>query len=183
MADLIYSAITSFDGYVADSQGKWDWSVPDQEVHAFVNDLERPIGTYLFGRRLYEVMAVWETIDDPAPEMRDFAELWRAAEKVVYSRTLRTVTTTRTRLERSFEPEAVRALKASSERPIAIGGPDLAASAIRAGLIDEWHFLLSPILVGSGKPALPDGVRVELELAEERRFGNGVVFLRYRTRA
>jgi dihydrofolate reductase len=183
MADLIYSAIASFDGYIADTEGKWDWSVPDEEVHAFVNDLERPIGTYLYGRRLYEVMSAWETLDDPEPEMRDFAELWRAAEKVVYSRTLRKVSTARTRLERSFEPEAVRALKASSERPIAIGGPDLAASAMRAGLIDEWHFFLSPILVGAGKPALPDGVRVELELVDERRFGNGVVFLRYRTRA
>ena len=183
MARLIYSTLSSLDHYVADSDGKWEFAVPDAEVHAFVNDLERPIGTYLYGRRVYEVMAVWETLEDPAPEMKDYAAIWRAAEKVVYSRTLRKVSTTRTTLERRFEPEAVRALKASSERDLGIGGPTLAAEAIRAGLVDEWQFLLSPALVGGGKPSLPDGIRIDLELTDSRTFSNGAVFLRYRTRA
>ena len=183
MARLIYSTLSSLDHYVADSDGKWEFAVPDAEVHAFVNDLERPIGTYLYGRRVYEVMAVWETLEDPAPEMRDYAELWRAAEKIVYSRTLRGVTTSRTRLERSFDAEAVRTLKESSERDLGIGGPTLAAEAIRAGLVDEWQFLLSPALVGGGKPSLPDGIRIDLELTDTRTFANGTVFLRYRTRA
>jgi dihydrofolate reductase len=183
VARLIYSTLSALDHYVADPDGKWEFAVPDAEVHAFVNDLERPIGTYLYGRRVYEVMAVWETLEDPAPAMTDYAAIWRAAEKVVYSRTLRKVSTTRTTLERRFEPEAVRALKASSERDLGIGGPTLAAEAIRAGLVDEWQFLLSPALVGGGKPSLPDGIRIDLELTDTRTFGNGAVFLRYRTRA
>jgi dihydrofolate reductase len=183
VARLIYSTLSSLDHYVADSDGKWEFAVPDAEVHAFVNDLERPIGTYLYGRRVYEVMAVWETLEDPAPAMKDYAAIWRATEKVVYSRTLRKVSTSRTTLERRFEPEAVRALKASSERDLGIGGPTLAAEAIRAGLVDEWQFLLSPALVGGGKPSLPDGIRIDLELTDTRTFGNGAVFLRYRTRA
>jgi dihydrofolate reductase len=183
MARLIYSTLSSLDHFVADRDGKWEFAEPDPEVHAFVNDMERPVGTYLYGRRVYEVMAVWETLEDPAPEMRDYADLWRAAEKIVYSRTLRGVTTSRTRLERSFDPEAVRALKESSERDLGIGGPTLAAEAIRAGLVDEWQFLLSPALVGGGKPSLPDGIRIDLELTDTRTFGNGCVFLRYRTRA
>ena len=183
MARLIYSTLSSLDHYVADSDGKWEFAVPDAEVHAFVNDLERPVGTYLYGRRVYEVMAVWETLEDQAPAMKDYAAIWRAAEKIVYSRTLRKVSTSRTTLERRFEPEAVRALKAASERDLGIGGPTLAAEAIRAGLVDEWQFLLSPALVGGGKPSLPDGIRIDLELTDSRTFGNGAVFLRYRTRA
>jgi dihydrofolate reductase len=180
MAKLIYAAIASLDGYVADEHGRWDWSMPDEEVHAFVNDLQRPAGTHLYGRRMYEVLVAWETIDDPAPVMRDYAQLWRAADKVVYSRTLESVASARTRIEREFDPEAVRALKAAADRDITIGGPELAAEALRAGLVDEIHLLLSPVVVGGGKPAFPDGPRVDLELAGERRFANGVVHLHYR---
>src|SRR6187200_2573682 len=180
MAQLIYSAIASLDGYVADERGTWDWSMPDEEVHAFVNDLMRPVGTHLYGRRMYEVLVAWETIDDPAPVMRDYAQLWRAADKVVYSRTLESVASARTRIEREFDPEAVRALKAAADRDITIGGPEVAAEALRAGLVDEIHLLLSPVVVGGGKPAFPDGLRVDLELAGERRFANGVVHLHYR---
>jgi dihydrofolate reductase len=182
MARLIYSTLSSLDHYVADADGKWGFAEPDPEVHAFVNAQEREVGTYLYGRRVYEVMAVWETIDDPAPEMREYAEIWRAADKIVYSRTLRNVTTSRTQLSPRFEPSAVRALKESSERDLGIGGPELAAEAIRAGLIDEWQFILSPAIVGGGKPSLPDGVRVDLSLVDVRRFANGAVFLRYVTR-
>jgi dihydrofolate reductase len=180
MGELIYSAIGSLDGYIADADGRFEWAAPDEEVHAFVNELERPVGTFLLGRRTYEVLVPWETIDDPAPAMRDFAQIWRAADKVVYSRTLETVSTARTRLERELDLEAVRRMKAEAERNLGIGGPELAAPAIRAGLVDELHLFLSPIVVGGGTAALPDGVRWELELVDERRFGNGVVFLRYR---
>jgi dihydrofolate reductase len=186
MAKLIYSAITSLDGYVADKDGNFDWSAPDEEVHAFVNDLERPIGTYLYGRRLYEVMVYWETahtlVDQPAVE-RDFAEIWQAADKIVYSKTLETVSSARTRIERDFDPEAVRQMKASADSDISVGGPDLAAQAIKAGLVDELHLFLSPIAVGGGKRSLPDNVQLKLELLNERRFGNGVVHLHYRTGA
>jgi dihydrofolate reductase len=186
MAKLIYSAITSLDGYVADKDGNFDWSAPDEEVHAFVNDLERPIGTYLYGRRLYEVMVYWETAhtlaDQPAVE-RDFAEIWQAADKIVYSKTLETVSSARTRIERDFDPEAVRQMKASADSDISVGGPDLAAQAIKAGLVDELHLFLSPIAVGGGKRSLPDNVQLKLELLDERRFGNGVVHLHYRTGA
>ncbi len=183
MANLIYSAIASLDGYVADEEGKFDWSVPDDEVHRFVNDLEREVGTYLYGRRLYEVMVAWETmlLSGEPPVVRDFAEIWRAADKVVYSRTLETVSSARTRIERDFDPGAVRRMKASAERDISVGGPELAGQAIRAEVVDECHLFLSPIVVGGGKQALPDDVRVELELLDERRFGNGVVHLHYRT--
>jgi dihydrofolate reductase len=181
MANLIYAAIASLDGYVADERGRWDWSMPDEEVHAFVNDLQRPAGTHLYGRRLYEVLVAWETIDDPTPVIRDYAQLWRAADKVVYSRTLERVASARTRIEREFDPDAVRALKAAADRDILIGGPELAAVALRAGLVDEIHLLLSPVVVGGGKPMLPDGLRVDLDLQAERRFGNGVVHLHYRT--
>jgi dihydrofolate reductase len=183
MAKLIYMAIASLDGYVADADGNFDWSMPDEEVHAFVNDVERPVGTHLYGRRLYELMVAWETMDtsaDQQPVMRDFAEIWRAAEKVVYSRTLEAASTARTRIERDFDPEAVRRMKASAQRDISIGGAELAAVALRAGLVDECHLLLSPIVVGGGKRALPDDVRLELELLDVRRFGNGVVHLHYR---
>jgi dihydrofolate reductase len=179
VAKLIYSAITSLDGYVADAEGKWDWSMPDEEVHSFVNDLERPIGTYLYGRRMYEVMAVWETMDDSSPVMNDYAAIWRAAEKVVYSTTLETASSARTRIERDFDPAAIRELKADAESDIGVGGPELAAAAIRAGLLDECHLFLSPVVVGGGKPALPDDVFLKLELLGERHFGNGVVYLHY----
>jgi dihydrofolate reductase len=180
MARLIYSAIASLDGYIEDASGKFDWAAPDEELHGFVNDLERPIGTYLYGRRMYETMVAWETMDDPHPIMRDYAEIWRASDKVVYSRTLDAVSSSRTRLEREFEPDAVRALKEAAESDISIGGPGLAAEALRAGLVDECHLFLHPIVVGAGKPALPDGVRIELELTAERRFASGVVYLAYR---
>jgi dihydrofolate reductase len=183
MAKLIYAAIASLDGYTADEQGNFDWSAPDEEVHAFVNDLERPVGTYLYGRRMYEVMVVWETMDTSAegPAMRDFAEIWRAADKVVYSRTLEAVSSARTEIERDFDPEAVRRLKASAERDIGVGGAELAAQAIAAGLVDEYQLFLTPFIVGGGKKALPDGVREKLELLDERRFGSGTVYLNYRT--
>jgi dihydrofolate reductase len=184
VAKLIYMTIASLDGYVADEGGKFDWAVPDEEVHAFVNDLARPIGTHLYGRRLYEVMVGWETmhtLPDQTPETLDFAAIWQAAEKVVYSRTLETGSTARTRIERDFDPDAVRQLKAETERDISIGGATLAAEAIRAGLVDELHVIVNPIVVGGGTPSLPDGVRWELELLDERRFANGVAYLRYRT--
>ncbi|HEY3190840.1 MAG TPA: dihydrofolate reductase family protein [Solirubrobacteraceae bacterium] len=182
-AKLIYAAITSLDGHVADEHGNFDWAAPDEEVHAFVNDLERPVGTYLYGRRLYEVMLAWETMDT-GPEqsrvMRDYTEIWQAADKIVYSRTLETVSSARTRIERDFDPDAVRQMKAAADRDISVGGPDLAAHAIRAGLVDECHLFLTPIVVGGGRRSLPDNVRVELELLDERRFRNGVVHLHYR---
>jgi dihydrofolate reductase len=182
VAKLIYTAIMSLDGYVADEDGNFDWAEPDEEVHAFVNDLERPIGTYLYGRRMYEVMVAWETITDELPFIRDYAEIWRAGDKIVYSRSLPMVSSARTRIERSFDSDAVRRLKAAADRDISVGGPNLAAQAIRAGLVDEIHLFLAPIVVGRGTRALPDDVRVELELLAERRFGNGVVHLAYRTR-
>jgi dihydrofolate reductase len=186
MAKLIYSALTSLDGYINDEDGNFDWAAPDEEVHRFVNDLGRPVGTYLLGRRMYETLAVWETIPtggDQSPAIGDFAGIWRAADKVVYSRTLDTVATARTRIERDFDPEAVRALKASADADLTVGGPSLAANAFRAGLVDECQLFLSPVVVGGGTPSLPDKVRVELELLDERRFGNGVVYLHYRTRS
>jgi dihydrofolate reductase len=185
LAKLIYTAIASLDGYVADEDGTFDWAVPDEEVHAFINDLERPVGTYLYGRRMYEVMAGWETMStgvDQPPVMRDFAQLWRAAGKIVYSTTLETVTTARTRIERVFDPAAVRQLKALAARDITVGGPDLAAHAFRAGLVDECHLIVAPIVVGGGTAALPSDVRLPLELLDERRFDNGMVFLRYRVK-
>jgi dihydrofolate reductase len=185
MAKLIYTGIMSLDGYTADEDGKFDWAVPDEEVHAFVNDLERPIGTYLYGRRMYEMMVAWEnphTFSDQRPVMLDFAEIWQAADKIVYSRTLETVSTARTRIERDFDAQAVRQLKAAAGRDIDVGGPELAAHPIRAGLVDEIHQFVNPVIVGGGKRFLPDGVRLHLELLDEHRFGNGVVYLRYHTR-
>jgi dihydrofolate reductase len=182
MVKLIYSAITSLDGYVADERGKFDWSAPDDEVHRFVNDLERPIGTYLYGRRMYEVMVYWETAHtfaDQPPFIRDYTEIWQAADKIVYSKTLDEASSARTGIEREFDPEQVRQLKAQAERDLSVGGPDLAAQAIRAGLVDEYHLFLTPIVVGGGTQSLPDGVRLQLELLAERRFANGVVYLRY----
>jgi dihydrofolate reductase len=184
MGRLIYSAITSLDGYVADEQGNFDWSVPDAEVHSVVNDQERAIGTYLYGRRMYEVMVAWQTMatDGQPEQIVDYARIWQAAEKVVYSRTLDDVRSPRTRLEREFDPEAVRAMKDAAATDISIGGPHLAAEAIRAGLVDELHLFVSPVVIGGGNQALPDGVRWELELTGERRFSNGVMHLSYRTR-
>jgi len=185
MPKLIYSAITSLDGYVADEDGNFDWAAPDEEVHTFVNDLERSVGTYLYGRRIYEVMLVWETdhtLADQSPVMRDFAQIWQAADKIVYSKTLETVSSARTRIERDFDPEAVRQMKARAGRDISVGGPDLAAQAIKAGLVDEWHLFVAPIVVGGGKQSLPDNVRLKLELLDERRFEGGMVHLHYRTR-
>jgi dihydrofolate reductase len=182
VAKLIYSAIASLDGYVADDHGKFDWSKPDEEVHRFVNDLERPVGTYLYGRRMYEVMVAWETVDTAGgpPFVQDFAAIWRSADKIVYSRTLKRAPGARTRIERDFDPQAVRQLKERVDSDISMGGPELAAQAIEAGLVDELHLFLAPIVVGGGKQALPDHVRVALELLDERRFGNGVVHLHYR---
>jgi dihydrofolate reductase len=186
VAKLIYSTIASLDGYVEDEQGEFAWAAPDEEVHAFVNDLERPVGTYLYGRRMYETMVAWETMDTgpgrPAV-IRDYAAIWRAAEKVVYSRELKAPNSARTRIERVFDPKAVGQLKASAEADIGIGGPGLAAAAFAAGLIDELSLFLVPVIVGGGKRALPDGVRIELELLDERRFGNGTLHLRYRVAA
>jgi dihydrofolate reductase len=183
MAKLIYSAIASLDGYVADEDGKFDWAEPDEEVHSFVNDLSRPVGTFLLGRRMYEVLVAWETLslaDQPAV-MQDFGEIWRAADKIVYSRTLETASSARTRIERDFDPDAVGQLKASADRDLAASGPELAAHAFKAGLVDEVDLVVAPIVVGGGTQALPDNVRLELELLDERRFGNGMVFLQYRT--
>jgi dihydrofolate reductase len=184
MAKLIYSAITSLDGYVADEDGNFDWAAPDEEVHSFVNDLERPVGTYLYGRRMYEVMVFWETahtLPDEPPVVQDFAQIWQAADKIVYSTTLEKASSARTRIERAFDPDAVRQMKASARRDITVGGPDLAGQAIKAGLVDELHLFVAPVVVGGGRQSLPNDVRLDLDLVDERRFGNGVVHLHYRT--
>jgi dihydrofolate reductase len=186
MAKLIYSAIASLDGYIADEQGNFDWAAPDEEVHAFVNDLERPIGTYLYGRRMYEIMAFWEnahTLEDEPPVMQDFARIWQAADKIVYSRTLADVSSAKTRIVRDFDPDAVRQLKATAERDISVGGPHLAAEALKAGVVDEVQLFLTPVSVGGGNAALPSQLRLQLELLDERRFKGGVVYLRYAVRA
>ena len=184
MAKLIYSALASLDGYVEDADGGFGWAAPDEQVHAFVNDLERPVGTYLYGRGMYETMTFWQDVDttDEPAVIGDFAELWRAADKVVYSRTLSAVSTPRTRLERDFDPGAVRRLKEASSRDLTIGGAELAGEAIAAGLVDECHLFLNPVLVGGGKPALPGGMHVRLELLDEHRFASGVVHLHYALR-
>ena len=185
MARLIYSAITSLDGYVADEDGNFDWAEPDQEVHAFINDVERPVGTYLYGRRMYEVMFAWENmrVADATPAAKDFAEIWRAANKIVYSKTLETVSSARTRIERDFEPETVRQMLASAGADMSVGGPELAAQAIKAGLVDECHLFLVPWVRGGGNKALPDNVRLKLELGDVRRFRSGVVHLHCRVGA
>jgi dihydrofolate reductase len=183
MAKLIYAAISSLDGYVADSEGNFDWSMPSEEVHRFVNDLEAGIGTYLYGRRMYEVMRYWETASTANGEEsaeQEFAKVWQQADKIIYSRSINDVSTASTRLEREFDPEAIRQMKAAATRDIAVSGPTLAAEALRHGLVDECHLFLSPIVVGGGRPALPDNVWLQLELLDERRFGNGVVYLHYR---
>ncbi|MGZ5318464.1 MAG: dihydrofolate reductase family protein [Actinomycetota bacterium] len=187
MAKLIFSAITTLDGYVADADGNFDWGAPDEEVHAFVNDLERPIGTYLYGRRMYEVLVAWGSDDilagDPPPSIRDFATIWRAADKIVYSTTLRAVSSDRTRIERAFDVDEVRRMKASASSDLSVGGPGLAGQALGAGLVDECHLIVAPVVVGGGTQALPDGVRLQLELLDERRFTTGMVHLHYRVTA
>lgn len=185
MGRLIYSAIVSLDGYIEDSTGSFDWAAPDEEVHGFINDLERPAGTHLYGRRMYETMMVWETepsLAAESPMLRDYAEIWQAADKIVYSRTLEAPSTSKTRIEREFEPDMIRQLKAAARQDLLIGGPSLATHAFRAGLIDECHVFLVPVSVGGGKKFLPDEIRLEMELLEDRRFGDGVVFLRYQVR-
>ncbi len=183
MAKVIYVAIASLDGYVADADGNFDWAAPDEEVHVFVNDLVRPVGTHLYGRRMYEVLVAWETMTDERPFIRDFAEIWRGAEKVVYSRTLREPSSARTRIERAFDPETIRRMKATAPRDISVGGPDLAAQAIAAGLVDEYHLIAAAAVVGGGTRFLADGLRMDLELADTRRFANGMVHLHYRATA
>jgi dihydrofolate reductase len=186
MANLIYIANTSLDGYTEDQDGKFDWTNPSEEYFTFITKLIQTMRTHLYGRRMYETMMVWETDPNLATEsslMREFAEIWQDANKIVYSRTLKTISTRKTQLVQSFDPEAIRQLKATSDHDIHIGGPELAAHAFRAGLIDECHLFVIPILVGGGKSALPDYVRMELELLEERRFQNGVVYLKYRTKS
>jgi dihydrofolate reductase len=183
LAKLIYSAITSLDGYVADKNGNFDWAAPDEELHTFVNDQERHVGTYLYGRRLYEVMAFWETahtLADQPQFIQDYTRIWQAADKIVYSRTLPSASMAKTRLERDFDPDAVRQMKAQAGRDLSVGGADLAGQAIRAGLVDEVHMFLTPVVVGGGTQSLPNDVRIDLELIDERRFGSGVVHLHYR---
>lgn len=195
MADLIYFSSSSLDGYINDPDGDFGWAEPSPELHRFINDLQRGVGTQLLGRASYEVMIWWEDMGagdpdgpelDVTPEMQaaaeEFGEIWRAADKVVYSTTLDATTTGRTRLERSFDPDAVRLLKEGSSADLAIGGARLAASAIAAGLVDEYQLVLNPVIVGGGTPSLPDDVRIDLDLVEQRTFDGGAVFLRYRTR-
>jgi dihydrofolate reductase len=183
MGQLIYSGIASLDGYVADRDGNFSWSEPDQEVHTFINDLERDVATYLFGRRMYQVLSVWETFGSTpgAPDyIQDYGRIWQGADKVVYSSSLTSVDTARTRIERAFDAEAVRKLKESTDGKISIGGPTLAAAALQAGLVDECQLFVNPVAVGGGLRFLPDGLNLRLDLLAERRFGNGVVYLRYR---
>jgi dihydrofolate reductase len=187
MAALIYLGISSLDGYTEDASGRFDWSEPDAEVHAFVNDLERPIGTHLYGRRMYEVMRYWQGVDpgaigDDSAVERDYASIWQNSDKVVYSSTLSEPTTPRTRIEQVFDADAVRRLKADSPTDISIGGPEIAAHALRAGLVDEVHLILNPVAVGGGKSVFPAGLRLDLELLTERRFASGVVYLQYAVR-
>jgi|SRR5262245_40095670 len=186
MAKLIYSAATSLDGYVNDEDGNFDWAAPDEEVHTFFNDLERPVGTHLYGRRMYETMRYWqdpEGLDAAADYIRDYAGIWQDADKVVYSRTLESPSTPRTRIESEFDPAVVRELKEAADADLSVGGAGLAAEALRAGLVDELHLVLNPVIVGGGTHWLPDGLRVNLELLEERRFAGGAVHLHYRTRS
>jgi dihydrofolate reductase len=186
MAKLIYAMPTSLDGYVEDQTGTFDWATPDEQGFAFINDLERPIGTYLYGRKMYETLAIWQTPDmipDRTPAMLEFARIWQAADKIVYSKSRETVSTPKTRLEREFDPQTVRDLKAQLPHDVSVGGPTLAAQAIRSGLVDQYQLLVVPIMLGGGKRVLPSNVRVKLNLLEERRFANGMIYLRYHTRA
>jgi dihydrofolate reductase len=185
MARLIYSAIASADGYVEDADGGFDWAAPDEELFRFVNDLERPVGTYLYGRRMYQTMQYWEAagqVPGQPPQVQDFARLWQAADKIVFSATLASVSTARTRLERSFTPGLIRQLKQDVGQDMTVGGADLAGQALAAGLVDELGLILVPVIVGGGKPALPAAVRLDLELLDTRAFAGGAVYLRYRPR-
>jgi dihydrofolate reductase len=182
---LRYTAITSLDGYIADAQGSFDWAAPDEAVHSYVNDLERDIGTYLYGRRMYEVMRYWETAptgDDQPPYLADYARIWQATDKIVDSTTLEAVSTARTKLEPSFDPDAVRAMKDASDRDLGIGGPGLSASALRARLVDQIGRIVVPVVVGGGTAFLPDELRLDLELLDEHRFPDGAVYLAYGVR-
>lgn len=182
MSKLIYSMTMSLDGFVSDAAGDFGWVAPDQEVHEFINELSRSIGTALYGRLIYETMVYWETaltVPGQPPFMVEYARIWQATDKIVYSTTLTEIASERTRIERTFDPAAVRQLKVASDQNIAIAGPHLAAQAIRAGLVDEYHVFVGPAIVGGGNPFFPAGVRLDLELLDERRFGNGVVYLRY----
>jgi dihydrofolate reductase len=186
MAKLTYSAIASADGYIEDAAGSFDWGAPDDELFCFINELERPVGTYLYGRRMYQTMLYWETahtLPGQPPSFRDFTGIWQGAEKIVFSTTLQSVSTARTRIERTFDPGAVRELKSASEQDMTVGGADLAGQAIRAGLVDELQLFLVPVIVGGGKQALPDGVRRDMELLDTQRFGCGAVYLRYRPKS
>ena len=186
MGRLVYTAIASLDGYIEDATGDFSWAAPDDEVHGFVNDLERPVGTYLYGRKMYETMAVWETpkvIPGLTPSASEFAPVWQAADKIVYSKSLKTVSTRKTRLEREFDVQAIRELKSQLPHDISVGGPTLAAHAIRAGLVDEYHLVVVPVMIGGGRRILPDNVRIKLELVDERRFKSGTIYLRYHTQA
>jgi len=183
MAKLIYVANVSLDGYIEDENGSFNWTAPDDELLAFITDLVRPVGTHLYGRRLYETMAVWETdrgLAASSPLMADFGNVWQGADKVVYSTTLDAVSTARTRLERTFDPDSVRDLKASATTDLTVGGAQLAAHALKAALVDECQLIIRPVVVGGGKPALPRGTRIDLELIDERRLSNGVMYVRYR---
>jgi len=183
VAELIYSAIASLDGYVEDAQGRFDWAAPDEEVHRFVNDLERPVGTYLYGRRMFETMRYWDSnpTDESVPAfVRDFTQIWRKADKIVYSRTLGAVPTPRTRVERSFDPIQVRALKATAGHDLTVAGADLAGQALAWQLVDELHLFVVPVVVGGGKAWLPKRLHLDLELLEARPVASGFVFLRYR---
>jgi len=183
MADLVYTTISSLDGFVADQKGNFDWAAPDGEVHAFVNDLERPAGTYLYGRKLYETMVAWETMDlhEQPSVIHDYKEIWRGADKIVFSRTLEEASSARTTIKRNFDPAEIAHMKETTAKQISIGGPYLAAEAIRTGLVDEYRFLLAPVVIGEGKAALPHDVRIDLELIDSRRFGSGFAYLRYRS--
>jgi dihydrofolate reductase len=180
MVDLVYTANASLDGFIEDPDGRIDWAEPDEEVFSFIRELERPAGTYLYGRRMYETMLYWEHANPDERYVREFAEMWRDAEKVVYSRSLESTSSARTRLERDFDPEAVRRLKAAADRRMTIAGADLAGQALAAGLVDELRVLTAPVVLGGGKPWLSKGVRLPLRLLETRRFASGVVYLRYR---
>ena len=182
MVRLVYSAIASLDGYVCDRDGNFDWAAPDDELHAFVNDLERPIGTYLYGRRMYETMLFWETahtLPDPPAAVRDYTQIWQAADKIVYSTTLASATGPRTRVESTFDPEAIRALKAQAALDISVGGPGLATHALTAGLVDECHLIIVPVVIGGGTNWLPPGIRLALDLVDHKTFGGGAVHLHY----
>jgi dihydrofolate reductase len=183
VAKLIYAAIASLDGYTADQAGKFDWAEPGEEVHGFINDLERPVGTYLYGRRMYETMAVWETdpsLAEHSDVLRDYAQIWQTAEKIVYSKTLEQAVTDKTRIEKDFDPAEIQRLKVEAASDVSVGGPNLAGQALTAGLVDECHLFVAPIVVGGGKQWLPDNLRLELELLAERRFDGGMVHLHYR---